>query len=542
MTHELAARLSKAIEDHLLLHRSKGEKAFGFYWTRKSAELASRLIEEFSGPSSVVLDPFMGSGSTAIGARTSRKKRLFVGIELNEMPVANLRVTLGAPTVSYEHELERLREVIETISELYTFPLISGHFRITRIIHNIEDAHLTPTAFIGKLAGEKKAIRFNRGELGFDEVFDLYQERTSNFTLERNELLASNSRIAIKPGMHVSDVFGPLAFEAFSTLRARTDQSFLFQLVIGASIHLCRLTDSKSQSQFPYWHPQKDIHEQSVAEVTMKKFIEISKLLNKAGLFEEHEIIEEFSDWSGNKRNATLIVTGDVSAVLGNVLPEETVDLVITDPPYFDQVAYSEYLKLWEFFTGFKSNLENEIVESSRVGAEKTRARFIADLCNAFTEIRRCMKAGAIALVYFKDSKPSNLHDFIFCLERAGLQYVSQVHLPKSTYTYKQNTSQENTVGGDAIMIFVAVDNLALEEPQTTVSMSELDSFFLKLFSEYISSHGPSTLTSALDNLLISQLYPTGYLSQIKSSGHFAQIASKEFDFNPLTRQWSHQK
>ena len=274
----------------------------------------------------------------------------------------------------------------------------------------------------------------------------------------------------------------------------------------------------------------------------MKKLGEISALIDNLGLFVKQEIIEEFSDWSVNQRDATLLINGNVSTVLRNVLPDKSVDLVITDPPYFDQVAYSEYLKLWEFFTGFTSNLEDEIVESSRVGASKTRVKFIADLCEAFKAIRKSMKTGAIALVYFKDSKPSNLHDFIFCLERAGLQYVSQVHLPKSTYTYKQNASQENTVGGDAIMIFEAGNQTVRDEPKATASLSELDAFFLELLGEYISSHGPSTLTSALDNLLISRLYPTGYLSQIKTSGHFARIASQKFDFDPVTRQWSHLK
>ena len=29
-------------------------------------------------------------------------------------------------------------------------------------------------------------------------------------------------------------------------------------------------------------------------------------------------------------------------------IANNSVDLIITDPPYFDQIAYSEYLKIWE--------------------------------------------------------------------------------------------------------------------------------------------------------------------------------------------------
>ena len=39
---------------------------------------------------------------------------------------------------------------------------------------------------------------------------------------------------------------------------------------------------------------------------------------------------------------------------IGLDIPNQSIDLVFTDPPYFDQVAYSEYLAIWEFFLGYK--------------------------------------------------------------------------------------------------------------------------------------------------------------------------------------------
>jgi hypothetical protein len=339
--------------------------------------------------------------------------------------------------------------------------------------------------------------------------------------------------------MQVSDVFGPLAFEALSRIRESTQGSLLFQLVIAASLHLCRLTDAKSQSQFPYWYPKQEIHEKSVSEVVAKKFAELVEQVNQKQLVKGIEVVASYMSWKLSPRNAALLLHGNTTKVLHESLPEQSVDLVITDPPYFDQVAYSEYLKLWEFFTGFESDLEQEIVESSRVGAGKSRANFLDDLSAAFLQVRKTMKDGSLALVYFKDSKPQNLHDFIFCLERAGLVYESQTHLAKASFTYKQNTSQENTVGGDAIMIFKTGEIGTALEPFLKAPMDELDELFLRLLDEYVTVNGPSTLTSALDNSLISALYPTGYLSKIKSSGYFFKLASTKFEFEPHTRKWS---
>jgi site-specific DNA-methyltransferase (adenine-specific) len=49
------------------------------HMTVKPVDLMERIIDVFSSPGQVVLDPFMGSGTTGIAC--SRKKRQFIGIE-----------------------------------------------------------------------------------------------------------------------------------------------------------------------------------------------------------------------------------------------------------------------------------------------------------------------------------------------------------------------------------------------------------------------------------------------------------------------------
>lgn len=61
----------------------KSEKEFGKHPTQKPVELMSHFVNLLSNPGDVVLDPFMGSGSTGVSAK--ELGRHFIGIELDEV-------------------------------------------------------------------------------------------------------------------------------------------------------------------------------------------------------------------------------------------------------------------------------------------------------------------------------------------------------------------------------------------------------------------------------------------------------------------------
>jgi hypothetical protein len=503
-------------------------------------DLARVLIENYTNYDAVILDPFMGSGTTILGSISTLGNRLAVGVELNELPIRNLQATTGTFDSIIAQDLTKLKAAIEEIGSLYEFDCKAGTFKLNKVIHDISSESLVPKLFSGKIDNQKVEISNLTNPKLFAEVSESYKSRTSKFTKRESPALEQNSRIAIKPGMRVSDMFGPLGFEALERVRQYAPESMAFKLLLGSSIHLCRLTDLKSQSQFPYWFPKHDISEKSIYEILNKKLEELVTIISPNTLKLNYHTFQNFTEWETSPQNGMLLLHGSITNLEKFGIPENSIDLVITDPPYFDQVAYSEYLKLWEHFTGFKSDLGEEIVESSRIGANKTRQVFLNELEFAFKEIRKSMKETALAFIYFKDSKPRNLHDFITCLENSGLKYIFQVHLETASFTYKQNASPENTVGGDSIMVFRASSATGEHaDPSAQVtSKAEFETIFLEHFSNYLIQNGPATLTEALDNSLIASLYPTGYLKNITSSGYLGSIVSERFILNKSTRRW----
>ncbi len=58
------------------------EKKFGKHPTQKPLKIMKELISRVSNPGDVILDPFMGSGSTCVASTILGRK--YIGIELNE--------------------------------------------------------------------------------------------------------------------------------------------------------------------------------------------------------------------------------------------------------------------------------------------------------------------------------------------------------------------------------------------------------------------------------------------------------------------------
>jgi DNA modification methylase len=171
-----------------------------------------------------------------------------------------------------------------------------------------------------------------------------------------------------------------------------------------------------------------------------------------------------FAELKDKDSASYLLFHSPIQKITNAQIPDNSVDLVFTDPPYFDQVAYSEYLVIWEFFTGITVDLENEIIQSNREKHASDRVNYLKLLKEGFTVVSNKLKPDHLAIVYFKDSKLKNISDFLQIMEDSNLEYLCQIHLAKAKYTYKQNTSQESTVEGDSLYVFRKNVNLVKQK------------------------------------------------------------------------------
>ena len=130
-------RLLSILDEHANEESAGHIKPFGFYWTRKNYRLASRIISEFSDHNSVILDPFLGSGSTALGVSILKSKRLFVGVEINQLPIENLKLNLDVERFIKDEFLEKISATLESIRSSYILETSAGLVTIHKTIHNL---------------------------------------------------------------------------------------------------------------------------------------------------------------------------------------------------------------------------------------------------------------------------------------------------------------------------------------------------------------------------------------------------------------------
>jgi len=101
-------KLAKGDYDALVLaeaglRETQGGAHFFHHWTAKFIpQIPRRVVEMYARPGDVVLDPFMGSGTT--GVACVAESRDFIGIEMNEeyFEIAKARI---------EHEQSKPRQL-----------------------------------------------------------------------------------------------------------------------------------------------------------------------------------------------------------------------------------------------------------------------------------------------------------------------------------------------------------------------------------------------------------------------------------------------
>jgi putative DNA methylase len=153
--------------------------------------------------------------------------------------------------------------------------------------------------------------------------------------------------------------------------------------------------------------------------------------------------------------NASFIINGNSDSLL---IPDGVVDLVITDPPYFDFIHYSE---LSDFFFAWLSPVLKdrysffESDNSSRFGEVQHHhpAIFSHQLSRVFAECHRVLVEDGLLIFSFHHSRPEGWAAIYEAIQNSGFKLVAAHPVYAEMKVASPKTSVKDPISLDAILV-----------------------------------------------------------------------------------------
>ena len=177
------------------------------YWSQKAYNVADGLISLYTKKGDVIFDPFLGSGVTLIESVSDEMNRKAIGCEINDEPIFLINSFLKKRKVKHEEErLALFLKQLDDLEERYyvtTCPGCGATAVIKQVIFDKTSNGIKIKKINFNSHSEKCKVLFKDGD-AFD--YENMIRKYPIFNIQNIELIP-NSKLAVKEGMHISDLF-----------------------------------------------------------------------------------------------------------------------------------------------------------------------------------------------------------------------------------------------------------------------------------------------------------------------------------------------
>ena len=154
-------------------------------------------------------------------------------------------------------------------------------------------------------------------------------------------------------------------------------------------------------------------------------------------------------------------------------LPDESVDYIFTDPPFGQNIQYSEVNFISEAWLGQPTVQEEEAIVSHYQG--KSIEDYQALLAGAFVEAYRILKTGRYMTVAFHSTQPEIWSALRTAWGLAGFKLVGASVLDKKQGSFKQTTTEGAVKGDPLILLKKPFPEETTDTPPPSEGTNDLD-------------------------------------------------------------------
>lgn len=473
----------------LKVKKQQSKRHFGVhgYFTKQAWNVVADYIKNFTKPGDTVLDPFGGSGITAVEAIMNRRKGIH--IDINPMAVFLVQ-SLIAPL-----NIADMATACKEIQEEY-------EKKEPKTIEEIEKAI--------KKYPQPKDLPLPKGS-DVKSVRGLFsQEQLAQLGLLKSLILKQKDK-NLKSTLLL----------AFSGVITRVNLTY----------HVSNSVKSKSgfggdASAFRYYRYR------IAPNPTKVDVMECFKLRCKA-IADAKKEMEYFIN-ENTIQNAQILKG---SATDLSFIQNESIDYIYTDPPYGKKIPYLDLSVMWNAWLDLKVTEYDYNLEAIEGGEHnKSKENYNELISQSIKEMYRVLKFDRWLSFVFAHKDPEFWHLIMETAENSGFEYIGAVSQKNGQTSFKKRKNPFTVLSGQLIINFRKVRNPKLIlKANLGVDIAEI---IMQTIEGVIAKNDGATLEQVNDELIIKGL-ELGFLDILKKEyTDLTRILTDNFDYHTDTEQF----
>ncbi len=450
------------------------------YWARKPHNVVSQYIQRYSKPGEIVLDPFGGSGVTAMEAIKAGRKA--VSLDLNPMSAFLVENTLSqvAPP-EIEQEFRRIESKLkDKINDLYETKCPKCGKEATVLAAIWEKGKNKPKELRCTCAACKKyAVEPKRRDVALLKDVSKLEPRKH----PRNRLAYNG--ILFQEGTHLPEyetidaLFTRRNLYALSLLmeeieriesgRLRNVLKLAFTSMVHLASKMCPVAKEGGKGHWSalsttsfwpvhrYWIPPVSMESNVWMLFESAVFGKQGVLKGKADAAEQIKSCKRAKNLAELGEGANILFETANALELGRILPPNSVNYIFTDPPYGGAVQYFELSTLWASWLNLALDYAEEITINGQQG--KDFDYYHKMLRSAFREMYRALKPDRYLTVTFHSTEIAVWNSIIKAVVLAGFELEKIVYQPPARPSAKGLLQPYGSAVGDYYIRFRKPEN-----------------------------------------------------------------------------------
>jgi len=488
--------LKRPLLGEIPVMKQQARRHFGVhgYFTRQSWNVVSSYIKNFTQPGDVVLDPFGGSGVTAIEALINNRKA--INIDINPMAVFIVNSLLAPINFS------QFSESYQKVRKEFVLKKPKSKKEINSILTKY------PAALCLKLpkGSDVQTVSelFNNEQLAELSLLKAIIKRENDKNIQ-NTLLLMFSGLLTKKNL----TYHP------STSRAE-----------GGG-------DASAMRYYRYRIAPNpiDVDAMTYFDLRYKKIFAAKKEIEAECLLYQKTVEQINQDANIIKGSATNL----------SFLPKESVDYIYTDPPYGKKIPYLDLSIMWNAWLDLdvtEDDYEKEAIEGGE--HNKSKEDYNSLIAKSIQEMYRVLKFDRWLSFVFAHKDPEFWHLIVETCEKCGFEYAGAVPQKNGQTSFKKRQHPFTVLSGQLIINFKKKRN-----PKTVLKANlgmDISEIVMQTIEGIIAKFDGATLEQINDELIIKGL-ELGFLDLLKKEyADLTPLLLDRFDYDTKLEKYSIKK